>query len=95
MVDIAYLFKSIQSIRHNAFDCTFSNLKIVNEKKNGFFSTFVFKCNMCGTTENIYSEDPERKGFSINTAVTSAILNTGQGYSQLEEFCGILDMYCM
>lgn len=50
---------------------------------------------MCGAIENIHSEDPERKGFNINTAVTSAILNTGQGYSQLEEFCGILDMYCM
>jgi len=50
---------------------------------------------MCGTIENIYSEDPKRKGFSINTAVMSAILNTGQGYSQLEEFCGILDMHCM
>ncbi|XP_060858281.1 uncharacterized protein LOC132935681 [Metopolophium dirhodum] len=95
MVDIAFLFKAIQSIRHNTFDCTFSDLKIIKEKKNGFFSTFVFKCKICGTIENIYSEDPERKGFSINTAVTSAILNTGQGYSQLEEFCGILDMYCM
>jgi len=50
---------------------------------------------MCGAIENIYSEDPKREGFSINIAVTSAVLNTGQGYSQLEEFCGILDMYCM
>jgi hypothetical protein len=44
---------------------------------------------MSNTIENIYSEAPQRKGFSINTAITSVILNTGQGYSQLEEFCGI------
>lgn len=31
----------------------------------------------------------------INLAVTSAILNTGQGFSQLEEFCGILNMSCL
>lgn len=48
-----------------------------------------------GAIENINSKDPERKGFNINTVVTSATLNTGQWYSQLEEFCGILDMYCM
>lgn len=50
---------------------------------------------MCGLTEKIYSEDPEFKGLSINTQITSAILNTGQRYSQMEEFCGIFDMPCM
>ncbi|XP_025194239.1 uncharacterized protein LOC112593873 [Melanaphis sacchari] len=39
IVDIAYyLFKAIQSIRHNKFDCTFSNLQIINEKKMDFLA---------------------------------------------------------
>lgn len=95
VVDIGFLFKTIKNIKHNMFDCSFSDLKLINEKRNGFLSTFFFKCNVCGSTEKIYSEDPEFKGLNINTSITSAILNTGQGYSQLEEFCGILNMPCM
>lgn len=64
------------------------------KKKNGFFSNFVFKCLVCGTVENIYSEDPDRIGLDVNMAITSATINTGQGYSQLEKFTAVLDMPC-
>jgi len=67
---------------------------VSHEKRNGFFSNSVFKCLVCGIVENIYSEDPNRTGLDVNMAITSANINTGQGYSQLEEFTAILDMPC-
>jgi hypothetical protein len=67
---------------------------LVNEKRNGFSSNFIFKCSVCGVLENLYSEDPDRQGLDINMLITSATINTGQGYSQLEEFTAILDMLC-
>jgi len=69
-------------------------MTLVNEKRNGFSSNFVFECLICGVFENIYSEDPDRKDFDINMAITSAVINTGQGYSQLDEFTAVLDMPC-
>lgn len=44
--------------------------------------------------EKIYSKDPEGKDLNINMSITSATINIGQGYSQLEEFAAILDMPC-
>ncbi|KAL4083216.1 hypothetical protein QTP88_028546 [Uroleucon formosanum] len=94
IVDIAYFFKSIRR-KHKGFECSFSeNMTLVNEKRNGFSSNFVFKCLICGVFENIYSEDPDRKDVDINMAITSAVINTGQGYSQLDEFTAVLDMPC-
>ncbi|KAL4143896.1 hypothetical protein QTP88_006150 [Uroleucon formosanum] len=69
-------------------------MTLVNEKRNGFSSNFVFKCLICGVFENIYLEDPDRKDVDINMAITSAVINTGQGYSQLDEFTAVLDMPC-
>lgn len=50
-VNIKHIFDSIQSIKHEGFDCTFSDLKFVNEIRKGFFSTFVFTCKVCGKKE--------------------------------------------
>lgn len=94
-VNIKHIFDSIQSIKHEGFDCTFSDLKFVNEIRKGFFSTFVFTCKVCGKKENIYSEDPSDSIIDINMAVVSAIVNTGQGYTQLEEFAATLNMPMM
>lgn len=69
-------------------------MMLVDKKRNGFSSNFIFKFSVCGVFENIYSEDPVRKGLDINMSITSATINTGQGYSQLEEFTAILDMPC-
>lgn len=95
IVDIAFFLKSIQRIKHKGFDCVFSeNMVLVNEKRNGFISNFFFKCSICGIIDNIYSEDPDKKALNINMSITAATINTGQGYSQLEEFMAVLDMPC-
>lgn len=36
MVDINYLFKSIQLISHAPFDCAFNNLVFSHEVRNGY-----------------------------------------------------------
>ncbi|KAL4104088.1 hypothetical protein QTP88_019401 [Uroleucon formosanum] len=86
-IDIGHLIKSIQRIRHEAFDCTFTNLDLVKEIHKGYFSKFIFKCKICCKMEGI-SLEPEEKStaLKINTAIVSSVVNTGQGYAQLELF---------
>jgi len=47
IVDINHIFKSIKSINHSPFDCTFNNLTFSHEVRNGFISSFYFTCNFC------------------------------------------------
>jgi len=93
LVNIRYIFESIQSIKHQGFDCTFRDLEFTKEKRKGFFSTFCFTCKLCGSKETINSEDPsDNVNINANMAVVSAVVNTGQGYGQLEEFAATLNM---
>lgn len=64
----------------------------MNETRNGFISKFVFKCNNCGINENIYNEDPKTKDLNINMAMVTAMVNVGQGFSQMDEICATLNM---
>lgn len=94
IVDIKHLFNSLQSIHHQGFNCTFRDLEFLNEIRKGYLSTFQFKCKVCSIKENINSEDEicNSKNVNINMAIVSATVNTGQGYSQLEEFAATLNM---
>jgi len=95
-IDIGHLFKSIQRIRHEPFDCTFADLDLVKEIRKGYFSKFIFKCKICCKMEVISSEPEEKSSaLKINTAIVSSVVNTGQGYAQLEQFSAILNMPCM
>lgn len=60
----------------------------MDEIRKGFISKFVFKCNNCGINENIYYEDPKTKDLNINMAM----VNVGQGFSQMDEICATLNM---
>ncbi|KAF5279987.1 hypothetical protein FQA39_LY05368 [Lamprigera yunnana] len=40
IVDIQYIFKSLQSLKHEDFNCIFFGLEIINERRLGFRSTF-------------------------------------------------------
>ncbi|KAL4132332.1 hypothetical protein QTP88_009503 [Uroleucon formosanum] len=92
LIDIQFFITSIQSIQHKGFDCSFRDLHLVNETRNGFISKFVFKCNNCGINENIYNEDPKTKDLNINMAMVTAMVNVGQGFSQMDEICATLNM---
>lgn len=96
IVDISYLFKSIASVCHTPFDCSFKNLIFSREIRKGFFSEFHFNCSMCLKKEIIYFK-PQilNEKLTVNSAAVTAMLNTGQGHSQLDQFSAILDMPCV
>ncbi|KAL4126281.1 hypothetical protein QTP88_010504 [Uroleucon formosanum] len=94
IVDINYIFKSIKSINHSAFGCTFNNLTFSHEVRNGFISSFYFTCNFCHQKEVIHSEAPCTK-FNTNIAMVTAAINIGQGHAQLEELGAITNMPVM
>jgi len=64
----------------------------LNETREGFISKFVFKYNNCGINENIYNEDPKTKDLNINMAMVTAMVNVGQGFSQMDGICTTLNM---
>lgn len=47
---------------------------------------------MCGMQEIIKSENDNDQNININMAIVSSIVNTGQGYSQLEEYSATMNM---
>jgi hypothetical protein len=53
IIDMKYVFESIQSIKHLRFDCTFRDLKFSKETRSGFFSSFYFDCKMCGVHKKL------------------------------------------
>ncbi|KAL4112571.1 hypothetical protein QTP88_016326 [Uroleucon formosanum] len=97
IVDIKFMFDKISKIKHEGFDCTFLNLSLQKEKRYGFYSEFIFICNVCNKNEIISTEPSlDTNGLlAINMAVVSSAVNTGQGYSQLQQFSAILNMPCM
>lgn len=85
-----FLFDFIKNIHHHPFDCTFKNLIFIKEIRNGFFSEFVFKWNFCNKQEVITNED--RDSNTLNSAIVVGIVNTVQGYTQLDTFSAFLNM---
>jgi len=86
------LFKKIGQINHQPFGCNFSNLLLVGERKTGFLSEFLFTCKMCRKNEVIESENPSSSFMDVNTATVTAVVNSGQGFGQLETFSAIMNM---
>lgn len=98
IVDIGYLIENISSIgRHDPFDCSFSDMKPISERRKGFCSVLKFKCNMCNVVKSIRTERPQhtKELMNVNEAAVAGVVTTGGGYSQLEELCASLDMPCM
>jgi len=44
IIDVRYVFETIQSIKHLRFECTFRDLKFSMEPRSGFFSSFYSNC---------------------------------------------------
>lgn len=92
IVDVRFIFQTIQSIKHDGFDCSFRDLQFTKELRSGFSSSFYFDCTICGKKEIVKSENSEDKNINVNMAMVSSVVNTGQGYSQLEKFSATMNM---
>jgi len=89
-----YVFDTISKIKHEPFSCTFSDLKLIKETRSGFYSEFVFKCKICNKEEIVGTECP-KETIPINLAMVVSCINTGQGFSSLEQFSATLNMPCL
>ncbi|KAE9524525.1 hypothetical protein AGLY_015113 [Aphis glycines] len=95
-VDIKHFFNSLKNIKHDPLSCTFQNLNLINERKNGFFLEFIFKCDFCNKID-VISNEPKTTdiSLSINTAIVMATINSGQGFAQLDTMAAFLNMPSM
>lgn len=59
------------------FDCNFMNMHFVNEIRSGFYSVFLFKCNMCNLEKKI-SSTKIVPNWSINKAAVSSSIAIGK-----------------
>lgn len=92
MIDIAYLFDQLSEIDHSPFSCSFKYFKFVGEMRLGFYSSFKFKCEMCGIKVVIKSDRSEHE---LNQHVVQGIVTSGNGFAQLDELCAHVDIPCM
>lgn len=84
IVNIFYLFEEIKKIdSHQPFDCGFKNMYMIGEKRLGFKSIFTFKCSMCKIKKSLATEN--NLFMPINTSAVVGAINSGFGYSQLQE----------
>lgn len=90
IIDIASFFEDLVSFKHlDLFNCKSDHLKIIDEVRIGFKSTFVIKCTCCMEQKNVAS-DRNPYAMDINKAAVLGTLSSGGSYSQLEEQFG----YC-
>ncbi|KAF5275339.1 hypothetical protein FQR65_LT04167 [Abscondita terminalis] len=101
IVDINYMFKSLQSIKHEGFGCTIVDLELVSERRIGFRSIFKTKCKMCNKNDFVHSEDPENQTLDVTTAAVAVFLTqffmpgtiaTGGSYTCLMEITSSLNI---
>lgn len=67
------------------------NSELVTEIRNGYYSTWLFKCSMCNITTKMESEETG-KYIEVNKATVNASIGIGIGYTQLKEFSAIVDI---
>jgi len=81
---MSHIFFQIQNMKHDGgFDCNFMNMNFINEIRSGFYSVFLFKCNMCNLEKQISSTKivPNSNNWSINKAAVSSSIAIGKYYS--------------
>ncbi|KAK4881945.1 hypothetical protein RN001_005264 [Aquatica leii] len=71
---------------------TLKNMEIVGERRTGFASFIIMKCNMCNLEKEIQTVFDK---CNINESGVMGIINIGSGYSHLEQFSSALDIPCM
>ena len=93
IVDIKYFLEQLKLLNdHSPFTCTFSDMKLVSEKRNGLRCALTFKCNMCNVQKILWSEASKGNSMDVNKAAITGIMNIGGGYANIEELLSIMDI---
>ncbi|KAF5283638.1 hypothetical protein FQA39_LY17267 [Lamprigera yunnana] len=58
------------------YDCSFFDLNLISEKKEGLQSTFFFKCTVCNTIDCVRSGDRNKKD-NVNLLAVLGTISTG------------------
>ncbi|CAK1590870.1 unnamed protein product, partial [Parnassius mnemosyne] len=93
IVDIVYFLEQLQQQKHDPlFQCDFSCLVLITEKRTGLVSHFNFQCRMCKKYFKVCTDHLDTDRIDINTAAVSGIVASGIGYSQFEETMSAMDV---
>lgn len=93
IVNIVDFFQQIKDLdKHSPVGCTFSNMEVISETRQGLRSAFVFRCEMCHLKTTVWSETPRNNIMDVNTAGVCGTFTTGGGHAQMEEFLRVLDI---
>lgn len=78
--------------------CSMDKCVIQREKINGFASTLIFRCSACGRSDlelSLCELCPNNTKMDINYSAVLGNVSIGCGYTQLKDFCSILDLPSM
>lgn len=97
IVDIFNFIQQLQFLNnHSVIGCSFSDMRIISEKRKGLNSGIKFRCAMCNFEKVIWTDiAPDSSSLQINTAAVIGITGVGAGFSNLEEFFSAMDIPCM
>ncbi|XP_031357002.1 uncharacterized protein LOC116180949 isoform X2 [Photinus pyralis] len=73
IVDIGHFLKALKSLKHDGFECSFFDMDVIREKRQGFASIFTVQCKMCNTTSSISTESDDNDKMNINLSAVSAL----------------------
>ncbi|KAK4883030.1 hypothetical protein RN001_006349 [Aquatica leii] len=81
IVNITHLFKTLKSLKHEGFGCSFYDMDIVKEKRKGLESIYTVKCIMCNKLDTISTEDHASHNMPINLSAVSDSADSGDEIS--------------
>ncbi|KAK4884058.1 hypothetical protein RN001_000329 [Aquatica leii] len=93
IVDIQHFIDSLKlAENYSEMGCTLKNMETIGERRTGFASFIIMKCNMCNLEKEIQTVFDK---CNMNESGVMGIINIGSGYSHLEQFSSALDIPCM
>lgn len=88
------VYKKLQDIStHGPFNCNLKCVDIINEKQNGFHSTYTLQCKLCNV--KFYISSDEGSDVDVNISAVLGTIGIGCGYSQMQEFSAALNLPLM
>ncbi|XP_071652583.1 uncharacterized protein [Temnothorax longispinosus] len=101
IIDPAFYLKELHRTFDNhkyktTFQCSFEDWTCVKSRRLGLLTQFFFKCQMCNSEDNFWSEPVKSDEIlDTNRAAVAGTITVGIGYAQLEELCAAMNISCM